>query len=960
MNNGNGEYSLGFALNFNIEYNCYVPQSYIVECENNTLKHAAKQVNKSTLDALNFKNLPREMEDLLQLCNDYSREILLKKFKISKQKTFEDILNDKILNIPFKKYCLDKLKIFLDKIYELKAPLTYDFKREEWFNKNQLTYSDFLLEPDLIFEKREDKSVFYILELFKNDVKIIPTVKNTKIFAPELNYIIIDSILYKLHGINSNKIKPFLEKKQVEIPAKNVNIYFEKFVKDVSNQVNIQAKGFDFQIHDEILKCKIEIFDHFITQKYFVQLKFDYQNISFSYSDKKSAFSKIDLDGKQEVFVQKTIRDKEREGKFVKKLNSFGFEYNEFNFFELKKAKNKTTLIDFLISNYNKFLEKGISLELEIEGKKITSNIPIYHLNSEQKNDWFDIKIIIECGEFKFPFTKLINNLKKNDKFYALPDGNYFIIPDEWFSKFERFISKAEVKDDLLKLPKSNFTLLENISPKKLEFEVKNNLPLNLNLLKAKLRPYQLKGVEWLDYHCINNFGACLADDMGLGKTIQIIALLVHYKSLLPKEEVASFTLFDSDESKHKPLKALIVLPSSLVFNWAQEFLKFAPHLSVLQYTGIDRKQLKFYFNNYDVVLTTYGLIANELENLQKANFDFLILDESHRIKNINSLIFKNINQLNIPKKITLSGTPIENSLSELWAQMQFINPNILGTHKYFKENFLEPITKKSNTEVLENLKSIINPFILRRTKESVAPELPNKIEQIHYCEMLNEQKNLYNSELSKARNYALNIDNNSNKLYVFNLLLLLRQISNHPKLIEENYESGKEIEVQSHLETLVKSNQKVLIFSSFVKHLEIYTKWCDANNYKYCLLTGSTPVLERGKIVNKFIENEDISLFFISKKAGGEGLNLTVANYVVLLDPWWNPFVELQAIARSHRIGQDKNVMVTRFITKDSIEEKILKLQEYKQDIFDLLIPENTVPNVIIENLNSILEEIK
>jgi non-specific serine/threonine protein kinase len=224
----------------------------------------------------------------------------------------------------------------------------------------------------------------------------------------------------------------------------------------------------------------------------------------------------------------------------------------------------------------------------------------------------------------------------------------------------------------------------------------------------------------------------------------------------------------------------------------------------------------------------------------------------------------------------------------------------------------------------------------------------------------LKEQKKLYNTELSKARNTLLNVDNSINKISVFNTLLLLRQISNHPKLINQNQESGKEIEVQSHLETLIKANQKVLIFSSFVQHLNIYTQWCDAQNYKYCLLTGSIPTKEREKIVNNFINDSSISLFFISKKAGGEGLNLTVANYIVLLDPWWNPFVEAQAIARSHRIGQNKNVMVTRFITKDSIEEKILKLQAKKQDLFDQLIHENHVPEVIFENLEEIFEAIK
>lgn len=955
MYNKKGDFVLAFALNFNADYQCYIPIANIVEVDNKLLKHAVKQANKDTLAGMDFEILPKEYDDLLLLCTAFSKEILIKKFKINTQKTFETVLKDKLLNVTFKNYLNQKLSEFLIKIYQLKAPLTFDFNREDWFEKNQIKYSKNSIEPILNFEKLENQSVAYTLEL-EIDGKIIhPKTKKIKLFVPELNWVIISNILFPINGLNSNKIKPFLEKNTVSISANTVNVYFEKFVKDVSNAVNIQAKGFDFQHYNEIKKCTIQLVDHFVTDSFYVEMLFEYQNITFKSNDKKTTFSKIGFNENNEVYVEKTTRNKKDEENFIQKLSKFGFFKNDFHYFERTKSKINVTLIEYIIQNYQELKENGIEPKLTLNYKKITEIVPTYQLQKTQKNDWFDIKITIYCGEFSFPFTKLISNLKKNDRFYLLPDDSLFLIPEEWFTEFEVLINQSKIVGEDIRLPKSNFTILEKIAPEKKILENEESKDLNLKLLQAQLRPYQLQGVKWLENHCTNQFGACLADDMGLGKTLQIIAMLVHFKSLKAFEKPATFTLFETEESKQKPLNALVVLPNSLVFNWANEIKKFAPHMSVIQYLGNDRKKITPLLAQYDIVLTTYGLILKEIENLKKIDFQFLILDESHRIKNVTSKIFTTISDFDIPNKISLSGTPVENSLSELWAQMQFINPNVLGSFKYFKQHFIEPITKKQDEKALESLKTIIAPFILRRTKSQVAPELPQLTEQIHFCEMLEDQDKLYQTELSKARNTLLKIDK-VNKINVFNTLLLLRQISNHPKMIQQNLESGKAVEVQAHLETLQKSNQKVLIFSSFVQHLNIYTQWCDENKYKYTLLTGSNTLKEREKSIEKFISDDSISFFFISKKAGGEGLNLTIANYIVLLDPWWNPFVEAQAIARSHRIGQENNVLVTRFITLKSIEEKIMLLQAKKQDLFDQLIQENALPDGILDHLEEIL----
>lgn len=533
-------------------------------------------------------------------------------------------------------------------------------------------------------------------------------------------------------------------------------------------------------------------------------------------------------------------------------------------------------------------------------------------------------------------------------------------------TRYKKIANFSTVKDETILVNKSNYTLLtEVIPPEELEIDsIPDATYQPSSKLKAILRPYQEEGVKWLVKHQQNQLGACLADDMGLGKTLQTIATLVFTKELLTPEPNAVQTvrldLFSDPLEIKTYLKALIVLPSSLVFNWAQEILKFAPHLTITKYTGSDRKKIAPYLETYDVILTTYTTLSKDISVLQKTQFNYVITDESQQIKNKESKIFKAINEIQATHKISLSGTPIENSLSDLWSQMEFINPGMLGSFPFFKDHFKTPIEKHQNQERIEELKLLIEPFILRRTKEQVAKDLPELSEQVIYTEMLPAQEKAYEAQKSAARNLLLGIDTEeTNKIHILNTLTNLRQLANHPKLVDSQTEnpSGKFKDVISYLETLVKSNKKVLIFSSFVSHLDIYKEWCKAQNVSFVSLTGQTKSSDREKIVCNFQENDAISLFFISLKAGGVGLNLTKASYVMLLDPWWNPFIEKQAVARAHRIGQKNNVMVTRFITKNTIEEKILQLQERKQHLSEEIIDINTIPDYIENDLEELLK---
>ncbi|WP_299255853.1 DEAD/DEAH box helicase [uncultured Aquimarina sp.] len=545
-------------------------------------------------------------------------------------------------------------------------------------------------------------------------------------------------------------------------------------------------------------------------------------------------------------------------------------------------------------------------------------------------------------------------------------DESVFIIPLEWMTRYKKLANFGNVKEDSILVNKGNYTLLKDIVPPE-ELDLSENIDLDYQLsskLKATLRPYQEEGVKWLVKHYQNQLGACLADDMGLGKTLQTIATLVFIKEqLTPAPEDTKTIRLDlfSDPLEVKTyLKTLIVLPSSLVFNWAQEILKFAPHLTITKYIGSDRKKITPYLETYDIILTTYTTLSKDIDTLQKIEFTYLITDESQQIKNKESKIFKAINNINAKHKISLSGTPIENSLSDLWSQMEFINTGMLGSYPFFKDHFKTPIEKHQNEERIKELKGLVDPFILRRTKEQVAKDLPELSEQTIYTEMLTEQEKEYESQKSAARNLLLGIDTvSTNKIHIINTLTKLRQLANHPKLLKNNTEgtSGKFKDVTSYLETLMKSNKKVLIFSSFVSHLNLYQEWSTTQSISFVSLTGQTKSSDREKIVNEFQENDAISLFFISLKAGGVGLNLTKASYVILLDPWWNPFIEKQAIARAHRIGQKNNVMVTRFITKNTIEEKIIRLQEQKKNLSDEIIPIDAIPDYIESDLEELLK---
>jgi SNF2 family DNA or RNA helicase len=633
---------------------------------------------------------------------------------------------------------------------------------------------------------------------------------------------------------------------------------------------------------------------------------------------------------------------------------------------------NAAQIIDWLITNKNALESKGFSVKTPvIDNKPIALLKPNLTITTHQENDWFDIKGTIIIGDFTIPFGQLIPNIRDNNPYFLLPNDHYFIIPNEWFEHYTGLAQFGKIKDNYLRINKSQAPAL---LPKSLlsEEQTIDNQELTWippQYLKAELRPYQIEGVQFLLKHYRNNLGALLADDMGLGKTLQTIATLLFAKENKKKgDQIATgfqMDIFNAapQEDFLNPLQAIIVLPASLVYNWESEWKKFAPTIITYRLIGPKRHKDIRLIKRFDVVLTTYQTVVKDIDLLEKIEWEYAVLDESQYIKNKESDTFKAVNRLNARHKISLSGTPIENSLSDLWAQMQFINPGHLKSFAFFEKEFIKPIEKGQNDTQKDNLRKLVMPYLLRRTKQEVAKDLPELIEQTIYSEMGDAQRKVYEKEKSAIRNLLLGVELSGKSTFEYQNIVVqsltkLRQLAIHPQLVIENYtgESAKFDDVLAKWDDVQKANHKLLLFSSFVKNLTLYRHHFDQNHTPYAWLTGDTPLAERQQNILDFEQKADIKTFLMSLKAGGVGLNLTAADYVFILDPWWNPASENQAIARSHRIGQTQKVMAFKFITKDTIEEKIVQLQDRKKQLVADIIDAASEQRFLVDNLAFLL----
>lgn len=550
--------------------------------------------------------------------------------------------------------------------------------------------------------------------------------------------------------------------------------------------------------------------------------------------------------------------------------------------------------------------------------------------------DWFETVPKVESNGEAISLKHLHKSIRNKSKFIKLDDGTMGILPDEWVEKFTGYFNAGEVVDESIHTHKINYNMIAELYEEQLFDEsVKDQLaiyrkklsgldqitPVKIPAaLNAELRGYQYDGVNWLNFLDDFNFGACLADDMGLGKTIQVIA----------------FILTQREKSAHNT--NLVVVPASLIFNWQAEVAKFAPSIKVRTVYGADRLKDIHEFDQYEIVLTSYGTLLADIRFLKAYRFNYVFLDESQNIKNPDSQRYKAVRLLQSRNKVVMTGTPIENNTFDLYGQLSFACPGLLGTKQQFKELYSVPIDQFKESKRAKELQQRISPFILRRTKEQVAKELPDKTEMVIYCEMGKEQREVYEAAVQDVKDYIEGVAEDELKkssMHILQGITRLRQICNSAELLKDDKFYGN---ASSKMDTLIEqienkaSNHKILVFSQFVGMLDLIRKELHERGIAHEYLTGQTR--NREAVVSSFQDNPEVRVFLISLKAGGVGLNLTRADYVYIVDPWWNPAVENQAIDRTYRIGQEKNVVAVRLICPDTIEEKIMKLQSTKNDL--------------------------
>lgn len=573
--------------------------------------------------------------------------------------------------------------------------------------------------------------------------------------------------------------------------------------------------------------------------------------------------------------------------------------------------------------------------------ENITINPNITLDISQSRNGYMGMKLNIE-GVDSNEYRDIFSSYKNNNRLYRMKNGAYLDLKDNDLEQAFKLIDILNIYNDFdnMKIPNNKAIYLEkliededlsfvngskyvsNVVKKFDKVKSKNyEVPKDLN---ATLRDYQVSGFEFFKTLSDYQFGGILADEMGLGKTIQTIAFLL----------------------SNKDKKSIVITPTALIYNWKNELEKFAPTLKVglLHAAKSEREKILDNIDNYDVILTTYTTYKNDIDKYKNINFDYCIIDEAQNIKNPDAIITKAIKNVNAKVRFALTGTPIENNLMELWSIFDFIMPGYLYNKSKFKSIFV------NNDKNIIELKNLIKPFILRRTKKEVITELPDKIEQKIIIDLEKEHKRAYKGYVNLITRKIK--ENNQDNITVFSYLTKLRQLCLSPELMVKNYQ-GK----NSKLDVLINiindsSDEKILVFSQFTKVLEVIGKRLNEENISYSYLDGKTSAKDRVKLVEEFNTNNN-KVFLISLKAGGTGLNLTSANIVVHFDPWWNPAVEDQASDRAHRIGQKNVVNVIKLIAKGTAEERVINLQETKKELIEDVINGNLDNSSTLKNLS-------
>ena len=632
-------------------------------------------------------------------------------------------------------------------------------------------------------------------------------------------------------------------------------------------------------------------------------------------------------------------RNREKENEFIQKLQNLhsNFAYNEDSgTLALKGADVLKNNWFFLFVDAMKEMKTPVFGFEALKNFRFNTAKPSTKIFISSNTDWFDAKVDILFGDQQVSVAEVKRALANKQQFVQLNDGTLGILPEEWLKKYSLLFRVGEGKSDTLKLSRYHLSVVDELYETRDEEELVVALEEKYETLKEFnqikeiepsdhlkpiLRPYQVAGYQWLNYLKDIKWGGILADDMGLGKTVQALSFMEYYRK------------------ENKSLKALVVCPTTLIYNWENEITKFTPELTYRIHHGAARTRTKEEIMDHEITITTYGTLRSDIKLLMSIDFDYVVLDESQAIKNPGSKVTKAACLLKAKNRLCMSGTPLQNNTFDIFAQMNFLNPGMLGTMEFFRQEFSIPIDKFGEQDRKDHLRKILFPFILRRTKEQVAKDLPEKQEMILFCEMESKQRNIYDAYRNDFRNQILGTIETQgiqkSQLTILQGLMKLRQICDSPAILNEQEKFENHSIKLDELAREITENigdHKALIFSQFLGMLALIRAKLEELGVKYEYFDGSTSAPDRQKAIESFQNDEEKRVFLISLKAGGVGLNLTAADYVYIVDPWWNPAVEQQAIDRTHRIGQTKNIFAYRMICKDTIEDKILKLQEKKR----------------------------
>lgn len=766
-----------------------------------------------------------------------------------------------------------------------------------------------------------------------------------------LNPSLVRSLLYEPPVVPQDEISEFLDRVWTQLPSSEL---FEpqKFLKEMEPIFQPATYNPKLFLDEEGSLLTLEIENIYETKHGEFTLKGpnpDFQTGSYAYEG-------------QTYLVR---RHQEEESQLLNELSDMDFQQRSNKLWFLEPEEAIAFLLDHypsLVERYRVFGEKALS---RYKMRTASSTI-VAQVTSNEKEKWFSLDVSVDYEGQSLPLEKIWKAWARGKRYVQLKDGSYTSLPEAWLekishklaalgfdpskppqTKFKQF--EAPVLDSLLEdLPGATTDSFWNKLREKIHsFKEVRPIPTP-NGLNAELRNYQQQGISYLNFLSEYGFGGILADEMGLGKTIQTLAFIQHMVE------------------HHYEGPNLIVVPTSVLPNWEREAEKFVPGLKHLTFYGTRREGMFKHIASANLVFTTYALLRRDLEEMEKIDFNTVILDEAQNIKNPNTITARSVRRINARMRLCLSGTPIENNLFELWSLFEFLMPGFLGSQHAFQRGIVKPI-KDGDTDTLDYLRTRVRPFILRRTKAEVAKDLPPKVENVTCCALEDAQAELYASLAAKLRDEVLaDVDKKGmakSQMSILDALLKLRQICCHPKLLKldlpgftNNLPSGKFDAFKNMVTEIVEGGHKVLVFSQFVQMLQIIRQWLEFSQIPFCYLDGASK--DRFEQVDRFNNNPDIPIFLISLKAGGTGLNLTSADYVIHYDPWWNPAVESQATDRTHRIGQTKQVFSYKLICQNTVEEKILKLQQAKRGVAEAIIPgQDTWKSLTREDLEMLFE---